>query len=892
MFQQQNNLNNIPLHIPMPMHPINHFPNQIEEIPSPSTLADSNQETFTEVINISKIKDGFFIGDKLAAISIDVIIQFKITHFINATGSQIMNQWESVGINYLTLNWSENERQILFDGKDEIAERIVQFIDNSFIEGEGLLAHSFKGQNRVCIVVLIYLMKKYKWSLNKSMDYLKSKKNDVEIVPYFYIQLVKFEERLKQRGELNNDIPWPSTYLLKDKDETLICNTYMNGLPSEKENLKINNINNNELIRHIIWNDENPSQKGPLEIVDREHDLFLEKDIRPVTSHQRIRPTKKCIKYTDNNNVMNMVKNYNVFNNYLNKDKNDVDMSNNYMENNNNENKNIRLIGSEKYNMPGVNPVNNNNNNQINKNNNYNNNNMPAYNLGSLNSLNPTNMKNYGVIYDNNNNINNNRIINKNGINFNKNNNYNPNEFDQNNNQINNTNTSINMKKNNSHNNNNNNNINNKVKRSSSNKKSDKTNNLSNSSQNFIHNKLNNNNIVQGKPLNNSMNDFADKRNKINNNENINNNMLNNNFMNRSPLVEDIYGNNFDYIKHNNNTFLANNNYNNRNINNNKINKAQYAINYNNNNIHNGYNNLIKNKPLNNFNPSLIKKKGTPQGHTLLNRNKNNTEEGPVKIKKNNYIKNSNNNISNFNYNSNKKPTTPDLNHYSTTGFLSENNANYNTNHSMTKTNSSSILGARGNSLQKNEKSTGIFGYGTKTNFKNKFSIKRPATAPHKDKVKVPTGAINKKNYIINGDKKAKIGKFNQRPQSAEGKNNKNTYKSYNTTNNYNSNMNGIMGYNKNLSNSNVVGVMNSNKKYGINNIKNNLQNKRISSPINPGNSNINNNKNLFNGSKYNNPKFRMPSPMIKPTNNIQRKNIIGNGTKIGTSKSTNINFK
>ena len=882
MFQQQNNLNNYPLHIPMPMHPINHFPNQIEELPPPSPLQDPNQDTFTEVINISKIKDGFFIGDKLAAISIDVIIQFKITHFINATGSQIMNQWESVGINYLTLNWSENERQILFDGKDEIAERIVQFIDNSFIEGEGLLAHSFKGQNRVCIVVLIYLMKKYKWSLKKSLDYLKSKKNDVEIVPYFFIQLVKFEERLKQRGELSNDIPWPSTYLLKDKDEALICNTYMNGLPTEKENLTKNNMNNNnELVRHIIWNDENPSQKGPLEIVDREHDLFLENDIKPVTSHQRIRPTKKCIKYSDNNNsnnVMNVMNNnvgnkYNVFNNNLNVDKNDFAMVNNFVEKNVNvgEDKNIRAMGSEKFNMPGINPINN--NNQMNMNSN---NNIPAYNLGSLNSLNPNNIKNYGVIYDNN--INNNRIMNKNGVNLNNNNNNIYNDFEPNKNQIN-TNTSINMKKNNS-NINNNNNMNSKVKRSSSSKKKDKNNNLSNSSQNFIHNKLNNN-IIPGKPLNNSMNEFGDKRNKINNNnENINNN----NFMNRAPIVEDIYGNNFDYIKHSNNAFLSNNNYNNRNINNNKINKAQYAINYNNNNIHNGYNNLIKNKPLNNFNPNLIKKKGTPQiGHTLLNRNKSNIEEGPVKIKKNNYLKNSNNNITKFN--SKKKPTTPDLNHYGTTGFLPENStANYNTSHSMTKANSSTILGARGNSMQKSNKSSGIFGYGTKTNFKNKFSIKRPATAPHKDKVKVPSGAINKKNCVANGEKKAKIGKFNQRPQSAEGKNN---YKNYNTTNNYNNNMNGIMAYNKNMKS------MNSNKKYGINNIKNNLQKKRITSPINSNtNINNNNNNNVFSGSKYNNTKFRMPSPMIKPTNNIQRKNIIGNAVKFGTTKNNNINFK
>ena len=56
-------------------------------------------------LNISKIKDGFFIGDKILAISLDLIIEYKITHIINATGNQIMNQWESLGISYLTLNW-------------------------------------------------------------------------------------------------------------------------------------------------------------------------------------------------------------------------------------------------------------------------------------------------------------------------------------------------------------------------------------------------------------------------------------------------------------------------------------------------------------------------------------------------------------------------------------------------------------------------------------------------------------------------------------------------------------------------------------------------------------------------------------------------------------------
>ena len=216
-----------PLPIPMnmnnlaPVHPL-------EEPNEP--------EMMTEVLNIAKIKEGFYVGDKISALSIDVIIQFKITHMINATGNQIMNQWESIGISYLTLNWSETPAQILFDSKDEIANRIVEFVDGSLLgKGEGLLAHSCKGQNRVCIVVLIYLMKKYKWGLNKSMQFLKSKKQDVDIPNYFFEQLKQFEIRLKTRGELGTDIPWEYEGL-KDPEEKLLRNTYLNGVKFENKN--------------------------------------------------------------------------------------------------------------------------------------------------------------------------------------------------------------------------------------------------------------------------------------------------------------------------------------------------------------------------------------------------------------------------------------------------------------------------------------------------------------------------------------------------------------------------------------------------------------------------------------------------------------------------------
>jgi hypothetical protein len=297
MIEMQGNMNRIPLQMPECFPPSN----EQDEI-----FEDQNNESFdgqdyvTEVLNISKIKEGFYIGDKIAAISIEVVVQFKLTHMINASGNQIINQWETIGMKYLTLNWSESPNQILFDSNDEIADKILFFIDDSCINGEGLLAHSFKGQDRVCCVVLIYLMKKYKWSLKKSMEYLKSKKQDVDIPPFFLSQLIKFESRLIQRGELTKDIPW-SFENLKDPEEKLLRNTYMNGINEfNKQNINININdkfkNNKSNLRHIVWADSNPYQQVPISIINLDKDLFFKQNIRPIYPHQQKRPLKPCIK--------------------------------------------------------------------------------------------------------------------------------------------------------------------------------------------------------------------------------------------------------------------------------------------------------------------------------------------------------------------------------------------------------------------------------------------------------------------------------------------------------------------------------------------------------------------------------------------------------------------
>ena len=860
------------LPIPLPMAMNNLAPLHPLEEPN-------EQEMMTEVLNIAKIKEGFYIGDKISAISIDVIIQFKITHMINATGNQIMNQWESIGISYLTLNWSESPSQILFDSKDEIANRIVEFVDGSLLgKGEGLLAHSLKGQNRVCIVVLIYLMKKYKWSLNKSLQYLKSKKQDVEIPIFFFEQLKQFEIRLKTRGELTYDVPWEFEGL-KDPEEKLLRNTYLNGVKQENKNNNNNNpkINTNKNMRHIMWADINPYQKSNLELNNMENDLFFKKEIKPITVHQSLRPRKGCIKGINNSNNGINVNNYNMNmnevniknvemsmeNNFANLIKRSMNLSNNIIadqKNINNNRNNLKIINNNNY----FNQNQNNNNINIINNGKLNNNINNINNINRIDQQQSIKQKN---IVDNisspDNFINKERINNfmeknnvidmrvNNSVNFPKSNLAMNNQINQN--QTNILKNSANINTHNKNNNNKNDNI--------SPFRSNNIENNNNSSAGF----MNMNNI--NKNINNNNNNIYIK-NPNNTQQNFYSEKQMNNIINYTPLIKErnikeqqSQLNNYNPIRGLMNGKVVNNSGNNfnKNIRNSKLQN------------HNNFG--INAKPLNNYNPKLIKHKGiTHTDSSLLNRNKNG---GPIKIKNNNYI----NNLS-------KKPNTPDLNHYNynPSQIPMTDNSNHNLQNQNPNTYKNNINVQNNKKDFKNDTMAQGWGFPLKNNYNRKIASHpvRPSTAPQKDKVhihnahnQIPNNNINNKinpnrsNQFSNNNNK--IGRFNQRPSSAGGKGQNQGY-------GYANNMN-RMGNKNNL---------NKNKK---NNINTGI-NKRLASPPifnNPNGIGFNGNNQNNIKNKFNPAKNRMPSPVVK--SNIGKRPPLNNsGQRIHMNKSEKFN--
>ena len=259
-------------------------------------------DLYSEMVNIAKIRDGLFIGDVIAGTTIDLIYEFKISHMINTASTQIPSQFSSIGVKYQNLNWPENpplDKPIM---KDDIVTKIVNFIDGCLKNGDGLLIYSVKGQNRCCVVIIIYLMKKYFWSLEKSKQYLLSKKHDIKISKNFMEQLLNFEAHLhKIYPNRKKSISW-NIDNIKDSEELLMTNTYINEVElAKKKNIFYENkIKNRE--RHVGWADNNKDLNLENKLVNYniENDLYFKRNIQDITSHLNYSNNLKSIIIKEN----------------------------------------------------------------------------------------------------------------------------------------------------------------------------------------------------------------------------------------------------------------------------------------------------------------------------------------------------------------------------------------------------------------------------------------------------------------------------------------------------------------------------------------------------------------------------------------------------------------
>ena len=71
---------------------------------------------------------------------------------------------------------------MIFDEDDRVPKEIVRFIDEAIENfGTSVLIHSVRGQNRSSVVAILYFMEKYRWSLMKTLEFINSRRPDLEL---------------------------------------------------------------------------------------------------------------------------------------------------------------------------------------------------------------------------------------------------------------------------------------------------------------------------------------------------------------------------------------------------------------------------------------------------------------------------------------------------------------------------------------------------------------------------------------------------------------------------------------------------------------------------------------------------------------------------------------
>lgn len=231
-----------------------------------------------EILGAVKVKDGLFIGDEQAAQDLEFVVANKVTHVINCCGRQVPCHWESIGVVYITYYWVDTDNQIILDNRDVVAGEIYDFIEETVENAESVLIHSVRGQSRSCCVLSAYLMRKYGWGLRKTMEFLSSRRPDLNLKPAFLQQLSGYERRLMQQGKQKLSLDWDDTQFSNlESEELLLRNTYINSQMGpladwpvnnndfQSQHQQGNNGRNNNNSSRLVWQDNFSDDKSQLE---------------------------------------------------------------------------------------------------------------------------------------------------------------------------------------------------------------------------------------------------------------------------------------------------------------------------------------------------------------------------------------------------------------------------------------------------------------------------------------------------------------------------------------------------------------------------------------------------------------------------------------------------
>lgn len=190
------------------------------------------------LVGAFKVKDGLFIGDEFAAQDLEFIVANKVSRIVNCAARQVPNHWEPIGIYYLAFPWFDMQNQIALDSGDRNFNNIFQFIEKGLESGDSVLIHSVRGLSRCICIIVAYFMKKFQWSLYKSLDFIAFRRPDIDINPGFLSQLASFEFRVSINSKIPRSENWDD--LTSSEEELSLRNTFLNAKIGQSTDYHLN----------------------------------------------------------------------------------------------------------------------------------------------------------------------------------------------------------------------------------------------------------------------------------------------------------------------------------------------------------------------------------------------------------------------------------------------------------------------------------------------------------------------------------------------------------------------------------------------------------------------------------------------------------------------------
>lgn len=168
---------------------------------------------------------------------------------------------------------------------------MFEFIEGALEKTESVLVSSVKGQSRASVVIAVYLMRKYRWSLLKTLEFLNSRRPELEIRSTFITQLSNFEKSLINLGIGPKTQSWheiESKVMNLEDEELLLRNTYINAQTNAQIDISKMKVSKEKAKKPTVvkWIDHVTGKKKQLaKEIDRSQDLANQKKVQKVTSH-------------------------------------------------------------------------------------------------------------------------------------------------------------------------------------------------------------------------------------------------------------------------------------------------------------------------------------------------------------------------------------------------------------------------------------------------------------------------------------------------------------------------------------------------------------------------------------------------------------------------------